>query len=776
MITKNRTFTATRCICIWAFLILSVFFSFSTICSNQSQRSIKNIETFTRLYGYVKYFYPGDEAAAMDWERFALYGIKRVENAPGSVELKKVLEELFLPIAPALVIHESHEKTGFSIASITPPNPTGMKLVAWQHLGVGCGNVNSIYQSVRINRKTVLSSANNFGNIINRIGAAPYRGKEIKMKAAVRVAEGIGQLWLRVDRERQQMGFFDNMDDRPIKSDQWKYYEIIGTVDRDAQQVVFGCFLRGGGGLWADDFQMYTRENKTGDQSDQWKPVTIKNPGFEQDMEGQAPKEWGTGSIEPGYIFQVTSETAANGSKSISIKSQAITITGPLPGFQPRPVIGEYIARELGSGLSCIMPIALYGTDEYTYPQPAQKDLDQLQTAIKKEVPAQFSGDDRYVRLADIAIAWNIFQHFFPYFDVVKTDWKASLTEALQDAYRDKNKQDFLKTLRKFTAGLQDGHVRVMLTGDKSSGYCAPVRWDWIENKLVITGIYDHKPENLHIGDVVTALDGVKAEEAYQNQARYISAATEGWKRYRILRELLEGPKDSTIRLNIERNGENHQVTLTRSFTWMELNQAAQKDTVPYKKIAEGIHYLNLDQLTMDEINRLMPELEKAGAIICDLRGYPRGNHGLINHLLKEKENSQWMWAPQVIYPDYEKVTYQKLGWEMEPARPTLRAKVIFITNGRAISYAESFMGYIEGFQLATIVGQPTAGTNGNVNSFTLPGEYSVTWTGMRVLKHDGTTHHGVGIIPHVLVERTIKGVKAGRDEFLEKAIEIARQ
>ncbi|UCH93815.1 MAG: hypothetical protein JSV88_26595 [Candidatus Aminicenantes bacterium] len=85
-------------------------------------------------------------------------------------------------------------------------------------------------------------------------------------------------------------------------------------------------------------------------------------------------------------------------------------------------------------------------------------------------------------------------------------------------------------------------------------------------------------------------------------------------------------------------------------------------------------------------------------------------------------------------------------------------------------------MSYIEGFQLATIVGQPTAGTNGNVNPFTLPGGYRVSWTGMRVLKHDGSQHHGIGIIPHVRVERTIKGVKQGRDEFLEKAIWIAKQ
>jgi C-terminal processing protease CtpA/Prc len=43
----------------------------------------------------------------------------------------------------------------------------------------------------------------------------------------------------------------------------------------------------------------------------------------------------------------------------------------------------------------------------------------------------------------------------------------------------------------------------------------------------------------------------------------------------------------------------------------------------------------------------------------------------------------------------------------------------------------------------------------------------------MKVLKHDGSRHHGVGITPTIPVSKTLKGVREGRDEFLEKAIEF---
>ena len=60
-----------------------------------------------------------------------------------------------------------------------------------------------------------------------------------------------------------------------------------------------------------------------------------------------------------------------------------------------------------------------------------------------------------------------------------------------------------------------------------------------------------------------------------------------------------------------------------------------------------------------------------------------------------------------------------------------------------------------------------------HVNPFTLPGGYHVTWTGMRVEKHDGSQHHLVGTLPTVPVEPTVAAIREGRDEYLEAALKI---
>ena len=756
---------------------LLVFFSILPVCADENETglTIKNIEAFTRLYGYVKYFYPGDEAANTDWDRFALYGVKQVEKARDRAELKKILEELFLPIAPALKVHESRQKTSFSIAGITPPDTTNMKVVAWQHLGLGFGNPRDIYRSIRTNKPDILFFKNSYGAIANGLDAIPYRGKTIKLKAAIKVGKGMGQLWLRVDRTGKETGFFDDMDEKPIRSNQWNYYEISGPVAKDAEKIYFGCLLRETGQLWVDDFQLYTRSEEEESQN-QWVPITIKNPGFEDDKEGSIPGGWIAQSDR--YGFTVTAGTAIKGSRSVSIKNSAIPLCQPL--FAETPRIGETITKELGCDLSCVMPIALYGTETQTFPRSPAKNLKRQETAVEQALAEEKNpkADPRYKRLAGIVMTWNVLQHFYPYSHDVKTDWNAALTEALESVPKNESPLDYLETLNKMIAHLKDGQAGAYLPGNTARMYLPPINWDWVQGQLVITDVYDNNLEDLHVGDVVVAVNEVKAGGALEIKERTISAATKGWLQFRAMEELLRGKKKSKIHLKVKKDKPNifYNETVSRSAFSPKYYSYVEKQKKQSGQIEPGIYYLNLDLTPMPEINRLMPELQKAKSIICDLRGSPKGSHLLIGHLVKEKITSQEMWVPRVIYPDYEKVTYKKIKWQVEPLEPFLTAKMIFIADSRTIDYAESILSFIRQYKLGTIVGQPTAGTTGSVNSFYLFGKYLVRWTGMKVVNHDGSPHHGVGIIPDVPVGRTLKGVKEGRDELLEKAIEIAKQ
>jgi hypothetical protein len=86
--------------------------------------------------------------------------------------------------------------------------------------------------------------------------ASAYRGKTVRLRAWMRVDPELpddhGQMYLIVSRVDRRRGFFDNMDDRPVRSGQWTQCEIVGDVARDAQFIEFGFMSFGRGRVWVD--------------------------------------------------------------------------------------------------------------------------------------------------------------------------------------------------------------------------------------------------------------------------------------------------------------------------------------------------------------------------------------------------------------------------------------------------------------------------------------------------------------------------------------------
>lgn len=117
-------------------------------------------------------------------------------------------------------------------------------------------------QCVTIKRGT--ETPGPFGNVMQKIDAASFRGKRVRYRAAVRTQidgqNGAAQLWMRIDlltkEGQRKTGFFDNMSNRPIRKKEWDYYDIVGDITEDAQTINVGMFLRGSGQAWLDDVSL----------------------------------------------------------------------------------------------------------------------------------------------------------------------------------------------------------------------------------------------------------------------------------------------------------------------------------------------------------------------------------------------------------------------------------------------------------------------------------------------------------------------------------------
>jgi hypothetical protein len=106
------------------------------VSSQEKQRHLSNTEAFTKLYGYIRFFHPSDEAQKIDWERFAVFGMQKVYDAGSTEQLREALIKLFLPIAPTLEIDSVATLPGYEKTSFMPPDVSNLKKVYWQHSGV----------------------------------------------------------------------------------------------------------------------------------------------------------------------------------------------------------------------------------------------------------------------------------------------------------------------------------------------------------------------------------------------------------------------------------------------------------------------------------------------------------------------------------------------------------------------------------------------------------------------------------------------------------------
>src|SRR5262249_22787329 len=151
---------------------------------------------------------------------------------------------------------------------------------------------------------------------------------------------------------------------------------------------------------------------------------------------------------------------------------------------------------------------------------------------------------------------WNIFEHFYPYFDVVQTDWQQALRAALTSAANDPDEKSFLITLRRMVAQLHDGHGNVYHPSD-SIDFAIPVILKWVEGQIVITDVATAGAEGLQPGDVVLKVDGRPSASELSERESLISGATPQWRRFVALEQIRAGAKDSTVTLEVQtQNGQ----------------------------------------------------------------------------------------------------------------------------------------------------------------------------------------------------------------------------
>jgi C-terminal processing protease CtpA/Prc len=661
---------------------------------------------------------------------------------------------------------------------------------------------------------------------------ATFEGKTIKLTGYVKTQEtgkqddSFAGLWVRIDGESGTLQF-DNMQSRGIKGTTgWTQYTITLPFPNEAKTIHIGGLLVGAGIAWFDDFAVTVDGKPFGiapakvvrlakAQAD-----TVFNERSGIDVATLTPQQvdnlailgkvWGFmkyyhPAVAAGNhnmdaeLFRVMPTVLD--ATSVQQRSDALLkwleTFGPVPATKFRPDTAKAVhkldfnwladAKQLSDPLRAQLESIRQArrTDSHFYigmaPQVGNPEFKHELPYAEKAIP------DAGYRLLALFRYWNIIQYFFPYKHLIGEDWNGILPEFAPQFVAAHDKLTYRKVALALIGRVHDTHAN--LWGSKSidtefrGDFYAAAQVRHIEGQFVVTNFYNDslgRLTNLRRGDVIKTVDGVSTTDWVVQRRPYYPASNEPTQFRDLSRNLLRGLTNNAA-LTVARDGKPLSLTISRytakeaNLDWRIDNSSYPKDSC-YQLLAPDVGYLFLGNIESKKLPGIMKTFKNTKGLVIDLRCYP--SDFVVFSLGKYLTQP----VPFVKFTNGNVQTPGLFTWSpvlkvgQQGVDDAYKGKVVILVNEVTQSNAEYTTMAFRQAPGAIVMGSTTAAADGNVSPLTLPGGLRTMISGIGVNYPDGRETQRVGIVPDIVVKPTIKGIREGRDELLERALDLIRE
>ena len=653
---------------------------------------------------------------------------------------------------------------------------------------------------------------------------AVYEGKSITLKAFMKFenAERPIGLLLRIDGNSGSLQF-DNMMQRGITGTQdWTEYSVTLPLPEAAKMIYVGAMLSGKKGmLWVDDFQVLIDNNDI--SKAKLKPVKV--------FPAENDKEFDAGS---GISFPSLNEQLINNLDLLGKLWGFLKYHHPEVGkgnynwdYELFRVLPEYLKAKNNAerDKALLEWINRYGkiptcttckktpTDAYLKPDLLWMEKSDMNDELKKTIQEIYSnrhqGEHYYIKMArnvgnpdftnenpynsmsypadagfrllSLYRYWNMIQYFFPCKYQTDKNWDNVLNEYIPIFISAKDRLEYEWAALRVIGEINDTHANLWGGGDKIRDFrgsnFASFRVQFIEQKLVVTDYYNSElkeASGLEIGDIITHINGRTIEFIVDSVKRYYPASNEAARLRDISGDLLRST-GNTINIRYTSSGQTKQKELplyARNSLNMYGRYRVNTNEKCYKLLDGNIGYVTLANIKNEDIPEIKELFKNTKGIVIDIRNYPSAFTPFTLAPYFVAKSTPFVKFTQGNVNNPGEFTF-RAGQEVPNTNETYNGKLVVIVNENTQSSAEYQSMAFRAGNNTTIIGSTTAGADGNVSTIILPGGLRTRISGIGVYYPNGTRTQRVGIVPDIKIEPTINGIKQGKDEVLEKAIEI---
>ena len=649
-----------------------------------------------------------------------------------------------------------------------------------------------------------------------------YEGKNITLSGYIKtenVTDGFAGLWMRIDPDIA----FDNMQQRGITGTTgWKKYTIALPMNpAKTKQIVLGGMLVGKGKMWMDDLRItidgkdikYAKIDKN-ELSPAERDETLalhSRVDFPELTERKINdlellgRIWGflkyhhpaidTRNYNWDYeLFRMLPEylKTTDRAKRDEYLLHWIGKYGEIPTGETceetrsdaclKPNLSWVDKSDMNQNLKDLLR-KIYSNRSQIAHYYVYLDMNgENARFLHEDANIHLSYPDAGYRLLALYRYWNMIQYFYPYKYLTNKNWNTVLKEYIPQFILAGTQLDYELTVLKLIGEIDDSNAQLFGGGQKIDslrGYwIAPFQVRFIENQLVVTKYYelDLQPASgLKAGDIITQINGKAVKAIVDSVKEYYPASNEAARMREIANDMLRS-RNQTISINYISSNQSKQKDLSLYELRNMYRYTYPKDTTRCYKLSNHIGYITLKRIKEEDIDTIKNDFITTKGIIIDIRNYPSifVTDSLGSYFVSK--NTPFVKCTKANPDNPGEFIFSSPRTIPKP-EVTYPGKLVILVNEETQSYAEYVAMAFRAGNNTTIIGSQTAGTgtDGNVSEIYLPGGLKTWISGIGIYYPDGRQTRQVGIIPDIIVKPTIQGIREGRDELLEKAIEVIR-
>ena len=384
-------------------------------------------------------------------------------------------------------------------------------------------------------------------------------------------------------------------------------------------------------------------------------------------------------------------------------------------------------------------------------------------------------------KILGIIKIWTIIKYFYAYPELCSIDWNNSLGTYLEAAQNTGSDKEYFTLVQEIMSNLNDSHTSTFHPSilDFSEIFTAPLFFDYIEDKVIITAVYDDIAPTVQVGDEILSIDGKTIDEIMREAKRTVSSSNrQGFISVVINPGYFLGVPESIMKLVIKKENGQIDVEIPRTMPIFQL-MIMNSNFGTGKVFENNIGYLNMAAiLSSEQLESELRLMQDTKALIIDMRCYPLWDYNsFLKMLANEATIARIDEVPIISANNKNCKQIQKTQSILYPDNSFIyNNPIVVLTYKKMISRSEDICINLKTLPNVTFIGEQTQGTDGETTRIFLPGGGITTFTGQTIKFGNGDNFQGTGIIPDIKVTSTINGIKEGKDEILEKAINFLQE